>query len=311
MPLPSGTEAATVRVDPSGTVTAIFGIASHGQGLKTTLAQIVADEMEVPLEHVRILWGDTNAAPYGTGSYASRGAVMGGGAAMLAARAVMEKARQIASHLREAEAEQGAGSERHVTLADIARAAYAGKKRLPREMEPGLEATRFYDPYYGTATSATHAAVVEVDPETWGVRILAYVVAEDCGRLVNPLVVDGQVFGGVVQGLGGALLEEVVYEPGGQLVTASLMDYLVPTASDAPAIAVHHMEAASPTSLGGFRGVGESGTIGAPATIANAIADALAPLGIEFHELPITPAKIFAAAAERRPVVEVGGHKTV
>lgn len=309
MPLPAGTEAATVRVDPSGTVTAIFGVAAHGQGLETTLAQVVADEMGVAMDDVRVVWGDTDAAPYGTGSYASRGAVMGGGAAILASRAVAEKARRIAAHLCETASPQdasvrtgatmGARSESSISMREIAQAAYAGAKRLPKGLEPGLEATCFYDPYYGTASYAAHGAVVEVDPETFAISILRYVVADDCGRVINPMIVDGQVCGGVAQGLGAALLEEVVYDTSGQLITGSLMDYLIPTATDIPWIAVSHMDIPSPTSLGGFRGVGESGTIGAPAAVANAINDALSPLGIELGELPITPARIFECLAVR------------
>lgn len=309
MPLPAGTEAATVRVDPSGTVTAIFGVAAHGQGLETALAQIVADELGVTMEDVRVVWGDTDVAPYGTGSYASRGAVMGGGAAIMASRQVAEKARRIAAHLLETASSPrtsaqtdsaiGGREQSRISLREIARAAYAGVKRLPKGLEPGLEATCFYDPYYGTASYAAHGAVVEVDPETFAVSILRYVVADDCGRMINPLIVDGQVYGGVAQGLGAALLEEVVYDPGGQLVTGSLMDYLLPLATDIPRIAVSHMDIPSPTSLGGFRGVGESGTIGAPATVANAINDALSPLGIELCELPITPTRIFERLAAR------------
>ena len=303
MPLPAGTEAATVRVDPSGTVTAIFGVAAHGQGLETTLGQIVAEELGVPLEDVRVLWGDTDVAPYGTGSYASRGAVMGGGAAIMASRAVAEKVRRIAAHLLETASPTsiateprtviGDRTEPRVRLKEIAKAAYAGLKRLPKGMEPGLQATCFYDPYYGTASYATHGTVVEIDPDTFRITVLRYVVADDCGRMINPLIVDGQVCGGVAQGLGGALLEEVVYDPSGQLITGSLMDYLVATASDIPRIEVGHLDIPSPTSLGGFRGVGESGTIGAPAAVANAINDALSPLGIELGELPITPLRIF------------------
>ncbi len=309
MQLPAGTEAATVRVDPSGTITAIFGVAAHGQGLETTLGQIVAEELGVALEEVRVLWGDTDVAPYGTGSYASRGAVMGGGAAIMASRAVGEKVRRIAAHLLETASPMSSATEPRPVIGDrtgpraglkeIAKAAYAGLKRLPKGMEPGLEATCFYDPYYGTASYATHGAVVEVDPDTFRITVLRYVVADDCGRMINPLIVDGQVCGGVAQGLGGALLEEVVYDPSGQLITGSLMDYLVATATDIPPIEVCHLDIPSPTSLGGFRGVGESGTIGAPAAVANAINDALSPLGIELGELPITPLRIFERLAAR------------
>src|SRR5436309_337395 len=283
----TGTEGATVRVDPAGTVTAAFGLACHGQGHETTLAQVVAQELGVELDAVRVVHGDTEAGPIGSGTYASRSAVIGGGAAILAARALREKALAIGAHLLEVSADdltladsratvRGA-PDRALSLREIARAAYAGAKRLPAGMEPGLEATRFYDPYFGTASNATHIAVVEVDPETCGVVVRRFVVVEDCGRIINPLIVEGQAIGGVAQGVGAALLEEVVYADDGQLLTGSLMDYLVPTAAEVPAIEVVHLERPSPTTLGGFKGVGEGGTIGAPAAVANAIADALQP----------------------------------
>ena len=299
----TGTEAATVRVDPGGTVTAIFGLACHGQGHETSLAQVVAEELGVRLEDVRVVHGDTAASPSGTGTYASRSAVIGGGAAILASRALREKALQIAAHqlevgVEDLELSDGRVSvrgapDRGLVLREIARTAYSGTKRLPKGMEPGLEATRFYDPYFGTASNATHVAVVEVDPDTCSVALLRYIVVEDCGRIINPLIVEGQAVGGVAQGIGAALLEEVVYGEDGQLLTGSLMDYLVPTAAELPLIEVVHLERPSPTTLGGFKGVGEGGTIGAPAAVANAIADALAPLGIEITDLPVTPERLF------------------
>ncbi len=299
----TGTEGATVRVDPGGTVTASFGLACHGQGHETTLAQVVAAELGARLGDIRIVHGDTAAGPVGTGTYASRSAVIGGGAAILASRAVKDKALQIAAHHLEVAAEdlelaegrvavRGA-PDRGLTLKEIAGAAYAGAKRLPKGMEPGLEATRYYDPYFGTAGNATHIAVVEVDPESAAVRILRYVVVEDCGRIINPLIVEGQAIGGVAQGIGAALLEEVVYGEDGQLLTGTLMDYLIPTAAEMPLVEVEHVGRPSPTTLGGFKGVGEGGTIGAPAAVANAIADALAPLGVEITELPVTPERLF------------------
>src|SRR5262249_5391829 len=156
---------------------------------------------------------------------------------------------------------------------EIARSAYAGRKRLPEGMEPGLEATRFYDPYIGTAANASHVAIVEVDLDLCAVTLSRYVIVEDCGRIINPMIVDGQAVGGVAQGVGAALLEELVYDSG-QLVTGSLMDYVIPSAVEIPRVEVSHLEHASPSTLGGFKGVGEGGTIGAPAAIANAIADA-------------------------------------
>ncbi|OLC59331.1 MAG: dehydrogenase, partial [Candidatus Rokubacteria bacterium 13_1_40CM_4_69_39] len=306
----TGTEGATVRVDPSGTVTASFGLACQGQGHETTLAQVVAAELGARLEDVRVVSGDTAAGPAGTGTYASRSAVIGGGAAILAARALREKALAIGAHLLEVSADdltladsratvRGA-PDRALSLREIARAAYAGAKRLPAGMEPGLEATRFYDPYFGTASNATHIAVVEVDPETCGVVVRRFVVVEDCGRIINPLIVEGQAIGGVAQGVGAALLEEIVYDGDGQLLTGSLMDYLVPTAAELPPVEVVHLERPSPTTLGGFKGVGEGGTIGAPAAVANAIADALKPLGIELSELPVTPDRLFRLLSRPR-----------
>jgi aerobic carbon-monoxide dehydrogenase large subunit len=303
----TGTEGATVRVDPGGGITAIFGLACHGQGHETALAQVVAAELGARLDDVRVVQGDTALSPHGTGTYASRSAVLGGGAAMLAARAIRDKALAIAAHQLEVAADDLAivdgviavrgAPDRALSLAQIAAAAYAGGKRLPRGLEPGLEATRFYDPYFGTASNATHLAVVEVEPATCAIRVLRYLVVEDCGRIINPLIVEGQAIGGVVQGIGAALLEELTYAEDGQLLTGSLMDYLIPTAADVPPVEVRHVEAPSPTTLGGFKGVGEGGTIGAPAAIANAVADALAPLGIEIAELPVTSERLFRLLA--------------
>jgi aerobic carbon-monoxide dehydrogenase large subunit len=311
MPLNTGTETAIVRVDADGAVTATFGIASHGQGLETTLAQIVAEHLGVRFEDVRVVHGDSAAVPGSTGTYASRSLVLAGGAGTLAAQAVREKVLNAASHLLEAAAADLvavdgkiiiAGTDRSLTFADVARAVYAETALLPPEAREELAATKTYDPVFGTTTSATHIAAVEVDPETYEVRVDRFAVAEDCGRLVNPLIVDGQVHGGVAQGIGAALYEEIVYDEDGQITTASLADYLVPSACEIPSMQVVHLESASPTTLGGFRGMGEGGTIGAPAAVANAVADALSPLGIEINELPVTPERLFRLieAAKRR-----------
>jgi carbon-monoxide dehydrogenase large subunit len=308
----TGTEGATVRVDASGAVTASFGVACHGQGHETTLAQVVAEELGARFEDVRVVHGDTAAGPIGSGTYASRSAVIAGGAAILASRAVREKALAIAAHRlevdpRDVELADGVAAvrgvpDRQVSLRDIARAAYAGARRLPEGMEPGLEATRYYDPFFGTAANAAHVAVVEVDPELASVALRRHLVVEDCGRIINPLIVEGQAVGGVAQGVGAALLEELIYDDAGQLVTGTLMDYLTPTAWEMPPVEVHHLERPSPSTLGGFKGVGEGGTIGAPAAIANAVAAALAPLGVAVSELPVTPERLFRlirAARER------------
>jgi carbon-monoxide dehydrogenase large subunit len=302
MPINTGTETANIRIDSTGAITASFGIASHGQGLETTLAQVVAEHLGARFEDVRIVQGDSAAVPGGTGTYASRSLVLAGGAATLAARAVREKVLNAASHLLEAStidliAEGGkvsvAGTDRSVTFREVARAVYSEMARLPPEAREELAATKIYDPVFGTTTSATHIATVEIDPETFEIAVDRFVVAEDCGRLVNPLIVNGQVHGGVAQGIGAALYEEVIHDHQGQLNTASLVDYLVPTACEIPPMQVVHLESESPTTLGGFRGMGEGGTIGSPAAIANAVSDALAPLGIGINELPVTPERLF------------------
>jgi carbon-monoxide dehydrogenase large subunit len=302
MPINTGTETAIVRIDSTGAITATFGIASHGQGLETTLAQVVAEHLGARFEDIRILQGDSDGVPGGTGTYASRSMVLAGGAATLAAGKVREKVLNAASHLLEASAadlvaEDGkisvAGTDRSITFREVARAVYAVMGRLPPDARGELAATETYDPVFGTTTSATHIAVVEIDPETYEVRVERFAVAEDCGRLVNPLIVDGQVHGGVAQGIGAALYEEVVYDAQGQITTASLVDYLVPSACEIPPMQVMHLESFSPTTLGGFRGMGEGGTIGAPAAVANALTDALSPLGIEINELPATPERLF------------------
>jgi carbon-monoxide dehydrogenase large subunit len=302
MPINTGTETASIRIDATGAVTAAFGIASHGQGLETTLAQIVAEHLGVKIEDVRIVGGDSAAVNGGTGTYASRSLVLAGGAATLAAEAVRDKVLNAASHLLEAAAADlvaadgrvaVAGTDRAVTFREIARAVYAEIGRLPPNAREELAASKTYDPVFGTTTSATHIAAVEIDSETYEIAIRRFVVAEDCGRLVNPLIVDGQVHGGVAQGIGAALYEEVVYDAQGQITTASFVDYLVPSACEVPPLEVVHIESVSPTTLGGFRGMGEGGTIGAPAALANAIADALSPLGVSIDELPVTPERLF------------------
>jgi carbon-monoxide dehydrogenase large subunit len=314
MPINTGTETAIVRIDSTGAVTAAFGVAAHGQGLETTLAQVVAEHLGARFDDIRIVQGDSAAVPGGTGTYASRSMVLAGGAATLAAQAVREKVLNVASHLLESSAadliaEDGrvtvAGTDRSITFREIARAVYSELARLPAEARGELAANRTYDPVFGTTSAATHVATVEIDPETFEVRVVRFAVAEDCGKLVNPLIVEGQVHGGVAQGIGAALYEELIHDERGQITTGSLVDYLVPSACEIPPMQVVHLESESPTTLGGFRGMGEGGTIGAPAAVANAVADALAPLGIEINELPATPERLFrlieAARARSKP----------
>ena len=305
MPINTGTETCTIAIDSTGSVTASFGIASQGQGMETTLAQVVAEELGVKVDDVDIVLGDTSAVSHGTGTYASRGAVFGGGAGILAAKAVRDKIVRVAGHLLEAadeDIETGngnvwvKGTDKSMSVRDLARALYSDMGRVPKEMRDeidNLEATKVYDPFFGTTTSACHMCLIEIDPETYKVSIRRYIVVEDCGRVINPLIADGQAHGGVAQGIGVALMEEVIHDANGQVLTASLVDYVVPSAVEVPSMDVVHVDAELPNTIGGFRGLGEGGTIGAPACIANAISDALSPFGIEIMEIPATPERIF------------------
>jgi carbon-monoxide dehydrogenase large subunit len=302
MPFRTGHEGATVRVDPSGAVTVLAGVTSQGQGTETTVAQIVATELGVPFEAVSVVLGDTDATPFGLGAFASRQAVIGGGAAMRAAGAVREKTVRIAAHLLEAapedlEAHDGRVAVRGVpgraiSIAEVARVAHLETHRLPPDLEPGLEATRFYDPIRGTFAAGSQAAVVEVDVETGALTIHRYVCVEDTGRVINPLIVEGQVQGAVAQGIGGALHEHVLYDDEGQLLTGTFMEYALPVAATIPALELHHVEEPADNLLR-VRGVGEGGTLGPAAVIAGAVADALAPLGIEPTDLPLAPARLW------------------
>ncbi|MDB5876068.1 MAG: cdhA 3 [Ramlibacter sp.] len=302
MPINTGTETAKITIDSTGAVTLAVGTAGHGQGHETTFAQVVAEHLGARMRDIRVIHGDSAAVPNATGSYASRSAVLAGGAATLAAKEVKEKVLRAAAHLLEAstddlEIEDGkvvvAGTDRSITFRQLARAVYSEMGRIPSDQREELSASRTYDPVFGTASTATHVAVLEIDVETYQIKLERFVVAEDCGRLINPMIVDGQIHGAVAQGIGAALYEEMIYNDEGQNVTASLVDYIVPAASEIPPISAVHIESASLTTLGGFRGMGEGGTIGAPAAIANAVSDALVPLGIDVFELPITPERLF------------------
>ncbi|WP_424830225.1 xanthine dehydrogenase family protein molybdopterin-binding subunit [Ruegeria sp.] len=306
MPMNTGVETANVRIDATGAITASFGISSHGQSLETTLAQIVGEELGVKPEDVRIVHGDTAASPHGTGTYASRSAVLGGGAAIKTTRTLLNKVKRVAASLFDVDPEQvetGDGrifvrdTNHSIDFRELARVVYADMATLPMEKRETLEAQETFDPFLGTTTSSTHVAVVEIDPETLAIKLRTIVVAEDCGKLINPLVVEGQVHGGVAQGVGAALLEEMKFDETGQPITATLADYLVPTSAEIPPMDVHHIETELPNNPGGFRGMGEGGTIGAPAAIANAVADAVSHLGIGINSLPITPNKLHALIA--------------
>jgi carbon-monoxide dehydrogenase large subunit len=307
-----GYDAATVKVEPTGQVRAYSSAVSQGQGHATTLAQILADELGVPLDDTTIMPTDTDTCPYGSGTFASRTIVVSGGALILAARKLRQKMLRLAAHRLEAAVddlvvEAGAISvrgtpSRRITFQEVAAAAYfpAAAAPLPPDLEPGLEATHHYDPPPATFANGAHLAVVDVDVETGHVELVRYLVVEDCGRMVNPMVVDGQTHGAVAQGIGNALFEELTYDGQGQPLATTFMDYLLPSAPTLPPMEVYHIETLPPATLGGFKGMAEGGTIGATATIANAVADALAPLGIRVTDLPLSPERIAMLVAGAR-----------
>lgn len=307
MAVTPGWETVDLAIDTSGHVEARIGASPHGQGLATTLAQIIADTLGVTPDTIRIVHGDTDRTPYGFGTFASRSLVLSGGALTLAGRTLRTKLAAIAAQLLEADpadieirdnVARIAGTDRTLPVAALARAAYHQAHRFPT-LSPGLSETATYDPA-GTFSNACHIAVLEVDIETCAVRIDRYIVAEDAGRLINPMIAEGQIRGGVAQGIANALYEEIVYADTGDILTTTFADYLLPTCREIPAIEIHHLETISPETLTGAKGLGEGGTIGAPAAILNAINDALSPLGATLDTIPATPARIHAALAKAR-----------
>src|SRR6266852_336589 len=303
-------EGIRIRVDPAGRVFVFSGTSSQGQAHETTLAQIVADGLSVPFEQITVVPGDTDGIPQGVGTFASRVAVLGGTSAAHAAAEVRKKALAVAADHLEAAPEDLTLEDGRITvrgtpgrglaLGDVAAIATAP---LPGGMDPGLEATGYVHVLQSTYSNGAHAAVVEVDPETGTVRILKYVAVDDCGTMINPMVVEGQIHGGIAHGIGNALLEEIVYDGAGQLVTGTLMDYALPRATDVPRLEVHHVVTPSPLNPLGVKGAGEGGALPAPAAIANAVADALRPLGVEVTEMPLTRERLWrrVRAAASRP----------
>lgn len=301
-------ESASVRVHPSGTVTVATGISPHGQGQETTFAQIVADELGVSMDDVVVIHGDTASAPQGRGTMGSRGLAVGGAALMRSLGQVKEQAWRIAAHLLEASIDDiefrdgkyaviGA-PDRAKTLKEIAAVAYNGS--LPSDINAGLESTDYFRPPDTTYPFGTDVVVVEVDPETGIIAFKRYVTVDDCGRVISPLLVDGQVHGGLAQGIGQALFEEVVYDESGQLVTGSLMDYALPKAIDFPWFENDRTE--TPTYLNplGAKGIGELATIGSTPAVVNAVVDALSPLGIRHLDMPLRPERLWSIIQEAR-----------
>ncbi|MBI4280100.1 MAG: xanthine dehydrogenase family protein [Armatimonadetes bacterium] len=302
-------EAATVRVDASGKVVVATGACSQGQGHETTFAQIAADALGVGVDDVTVIGGDTGEIASGVGTFASRSIVMAGNAVARAAQEVRGKLVRAAASLMEVAESDLEVAEgrlfvrgvpgRAMTMAGIAQASLP-TFQAPRVADPVFEATIYHSVPTVTYASAVHAAVVEVDPEIGMVGILRYVVVHDCGRVVNPVIVDGQIHGGVAQGIGGGLSEEIVYDEAGQLLTGSLMDYAVPRARDLPRIETIHLDCPSPRNPLGVKGVGEGGAIAPPAVLANAIEDALTPFGVRITTGPVTPARIVALVSASR-----------
>jgi carbon-monoxide dehydrogenase large subunit len=306
-----------VEVDPAGSVKVFSGASPHGQGQKTSFAQIVADELGVKVDDVDVIHGDTAIVAKGIGTFGSRATAVGGVAVYQAAEKVREKARDLASHLLEVDVDDLVFSDgrfavrgvprRALTIPEIARQAYAAKN-LPKGSEPGLSADSTFEPTNFTFPFGTHICVVEVEPETGSVEVKKYVAVDDCGKVINPLLVDGQVQGGIAQGLGQALFEGVVYDENGQLLTGSLMDYAVPRAANLPRFQLARTETPTPVNPLGVKGIGEAGTIGSTPAAVNAVVDALAPFGVIHVDMPLTPQKIWRLCREKKPA-PAGRHR--
>jgi carbon-monoxide dehydrogenase large subunit len=304
-----GFESGTVRVERTGAITVLTGSSPHGQGHETAFAQVVAEKLRVTMEHVAVRHGDTLAIQQGVGTFGSRSAIMGGGALALACQRLIDKARQIAAHLLEAAAEDivpaeggfavAGVPEKHITWRQIAATAYG---RSVPGVEPGLQETVFFDPGREAWGFGAHVALVRIDRDTGQPSLEKLVLVDDCGVIINPMLVEGQVHGGVAQGLGEAFHEQMLYGDDGQPLTASLMDYAVPRASDMPPLLLGDTVTPNPFNPLGVKGVGEAGCNGAPPAVANAVMDALAPLGIDHIDMPYTAPKLWQAiqAAELR-----------
>ena len=297
-----GWESGTVRIEPTGKVTVLTGASPHGQGQETSFAQIVADELGISPEDVIVTHGDTQAVPYGIGTFGSRATAVGGTAMFLSLQKLKQKLARMAGHLLKVDPKRieiGEGKlfvkgspKKSKTFLEVVQAAYMAKT-LPAGFEPGLEATTFFEPSNFTFPFGAHVCVVEVDAETGDVHIRRYVAVDDCGNVINPLLVDGQVHGGIVQSIGQALFEEAVYDENGQLVTGELMDYAIPRAADVPRLETARTVTPSPVNPMGVKGVGEAGTIAATPAVVNAVVDALRPLGVRDIPMPLKRERIW------------------
>jgi aerobic carbon-monoxide dehydrogenase large subunit len=317
----AGYDTAEMRVEPDGKVRLAVGLHSHGQGQETTMAQIAADQLGLNVEDIRVVYGDTAQVPYGFGSYSSRATVYCGGATILAARDIREKATKIAAHLMEANPddvvmERGGkfavrgNPAQNISLEEVAKIANHRAAKLPDGIEPGLDSMHKYCANeLGSFANAVHIVEVEVDIETGQLKIGKYVIVEDCGTVVNPLGVEAQIHGGIGQGIGGAFLEEMRYDDAGQLISGTFMDYLLPGFTDVPDVDVYHLETPSPINVGGFKGMGEGGCINVMPAIANAVIDALRPIGeVQINTSPITAESVLAQVREAMRQNGGGGH---
>jgi carbon-monoxide dehydrogenase large subunit len=310
LPMTPGYDQAAVRLTTGGGLEVRVGVHSHGQGMETTLAQLANQVLGIDVSRIHVVHGDTGTTPFSTGTYASRSIVMSGGAVVNACKQLIPRLVRIGAHLlkakeNEVEFRDGAvvGPNGRATLADITEAWYMRPERLPADVDrAGLEASVAFKPKVDTGafTYASHAVAVAVDPETGHVEILDYVIVEDCGTLVNPMVVEGQTLGGVAQGIGTALYEEQQYDSNGQPKASTFMDYLMPGPTEVPALRVYHLETPSPYTEYGIKGMGEGGAIAPPAVIFNAVNNALDPLGVEVNETPLTPEKVLDAIEKAR-----------
>ncbi len=298
-------ESAMVRVHPTGSATVFTGTSPHGQGHDTGFAQIAADRLGIDPERIEVVHGDTDQGPWGWGTYGSRSLAVGGEAVARAALRVQEKAKQVCAALLEAdpgdiELADGKFSvrgspDKFKTMAEIAGAAHIPPQEMPADIEPGLDATAMYDPENFVYPFGAHACVVDVDAETGKVKVVRYVAVDDCGPAINPMLIDGQVHGGVTHAIGQALYEQVHYDEDGQLVTGTFVDYALPTAAELPSFETDRTETPSPVNSLGVKGVGEAGTIAATPAVTAAVLDALKPLGVEWIDMPLTPIRVWEA----------------
>jgi carbon-monoxide dehydrogenase large subunit len=320
IPMVPGFEQATVRVAPDGGLEVRVGVHSHGQSMETTLAQVAHEILGVDVAKIKIVHGDTEYTPYSTGTWGSRSAVMAGGAVAAAAKEIARLATAIGAAMLQADiatvtfadgaVRSASGS---ITLKEIAHTWYRRPQDLPASVDPrGLEVTVGYKPQRdsGTFSYAAHVATVAVDPETGDIEILDYVIVEDGGKLINPMVVDGQIYGGYAQGIGTALYEEMNFDSAGQPLASTFADYLLPGPTEVPSPRLDHMETPAPYTEFGVKGLGEGGAIAPPAAIANAVNDALRPLGAELLQLPMTPRRVLEAIERARQSCSVNGRRS-